>query len=228
MKIQNVCLVFAAVAAFFWGASSSAQERYDLKVRNDFFAGLMGDAAALERGMKATEETLAANPKHAEALVWHGGGLYYMAGQAFMKGDAKRGMELAQKGVEEMDRAVELAPDSVAVRVPRGSTLLTATRYQQGPHVQPLLERAASDFAHTYKLQENYLDKLGEHPKGELLFALADANARMGDKGKARGFYERASKELPGTPYAKYAAEWLETGKLEARKAGCLGCHSGK
>jgi predicted Zn-dependent protease len=228
MKLQSIYLAAAAVAAFFFGAVSRGQDRYDLKVRNDFFTGMMGDAAALERGMKAAEATLAENPKHAEALVWHGGGLYYLAGQAFMKGDPKKGMELAQKAIEEMDRAVELAPDDVAVRVPRGATLLTATRYQQGPHVQALLERAAADFAHTYKLQASYIDKLGEHPKGELLFALADANARMGEKETARGFYERATKEMPGTVYAKYAAEWLETGKLEARKAGCLGCHSGK
>jgi len=32
--------------------------------------------------MKACEETLAQNPKHAEALVWHGAGLFYQSGKA--------------------------------------------------------------------------------------------------------------------------------------------------
>src|SRR4051812_12527716 len=49
-------------------------ERFDEIVRGDFFAGMMGDTARLERGMKYCEEVLSKNPKHAEALVWHGGG----------------------------------------------------------------------------------------------------------------------------------------------------------
>jgi len=55
-----------------------AQPRFDMQVRNDFFAGFGGDVAAFDRGMKACEQVLAQNPKHAEALVWHGGGVFYM------------------------------------------------------------------------------------------------------------------------------------------------------
>jgi tetratricopeptide (TPR) repeat protein len=226
MKLRIAYLVIAAAAGFFAGAAR-AQERYDMKVRNDFFAGFAGDAAALERAMKATGATLAENPNHAEALVWQGGGTYFLAGQAFQKGDAQKGMELAQKGIAEMDRAVELAPNDIAVRIPRGSVLLTATRFQQGPHVAPLVARAVSDFEKAYEIQQGMLDKLGTHPKGELLLALADGYNRTGNKEKAKAFYERAASELPGTPYARSAQEWLETGTLAPRKAGCLGCHSG-
>jgi hypothetical protein len=38
-------------------------------VREDFFSGFAGNAAALERGMRKCEEVLANDPKNAEALV---------------------------------------------------------------------------------------------------------------------------------------------------------------
>ena len=51
---------------FLAAAALCAQERFDYVVRNDFFAGLSGNRAALDRAMKKCEETLAANPKHPE------------------------------------------------------------------------------------------------------------------------------------------------------------------
>src|SRR6266480_5305402 len=83
-----------------------ANDRFDALVRNDFFAGMMGDEAHLDRGMKFCEEILAKNPKHAEALVWHGGGLLARAAQAYRKGDYARGDSLWKRGLEEMDHAV--------------------------------------------------------------------------------------------------------------------------
>jgi tetratricopeptide (TPR) repeat protein len=227
MTIRLTYLAIAAAAAFLAGSLARAQERYDHKVRNDFFAGFTGDNAALARGLSATEATLKENPDHAEALVWHGAGVYYQAGQAFQAGEPQKGMDLAMKGLAEMDRAVELAPENVAVRIPRGSVLIAATRFQQGPHVAPLLAKGVSDYEKTWELQQSDLARLGTHSKGELLLGLADGYSRMGAKDKATSFYERAAKELPGTPYEKPAKEWLETGKLEPRKAGCLGCHTG-
>src|SRR2546423_5203788 len=55
------------------GAEPKPSGRFDALVREDFFAGMMGDEARLDRGMKFCEEILASNPKHAEALVWIGG-----------------------------------------------------------------------------------------------------------------------------------------------------------
>jgi pentatricopeptide repeat protein len=46
-----------------------------MKVRQDFFDGIRGDAAALDRAQKLCEDTLAKDPDHAEALVWHGAAL---------------------------------------------------------------------------------------------------------------------------------------------------------
>src|SRR5450759_1357003 len=107
------------------GAALCAQERFDMTVRNDFFSGFTGNGEALERGMKACEETLAANPKHAEAMVWHGGGVFFLSGVAARAKDFVKAGELYKRGLDEMAAAVALAPESVAVLIPRGAVLLT-------------------------------------------------------------------------------------------------------
>jgi len=220
MKKFSVVVILAVCAA-------SAQERFDSKVRNYFFAGFAGNAAAMEKGMKICEGILATDPKNAEALVWHGSGELYAAGQAFHAGEQQKGGELWQRGLQEMDTAVELAPDDLGVRIPRGSVLLTTSRYLPTPEMaRPLIERGLADFEKTYDLQASHLADLGTHPRGELMLGLADAYSRTGHPEKAEVWFERIQKEMKGTPYAKSAGIWLETKTLAPAQAGCLGCHT--
>jgi tetratricopeptide (TPR) repeat protein len=217
---------FSAVALLVAGVLAS-QDRFDLKVRNYFFAGFTGDTASLEKGMKICENTLAADPKQAEALVWHGAGVFYQAGQAFQSGDQQKGAELWQRGSKEMDQAVELAPDDLGVRIPRGAVLLTASRYIPDPEMaRPLIQKGLADFEKAYDLQASYLADLGTHPRGELMIGLADGYSRAGNREKAQVWFERIQKEMKGTPYEKSASIWLDTKTLAPAQAGCLGCHA--
>jgi tetratricopeptide (TPR) repeat protein len=231
MKRIKWKLFIAGAIAFIIGflstlRSAPAQtDRFDLKVRESFFAGFAGDKEALARGMKASEEVLAANPKHAEALVWHGSGLTFQSGQAFMSGDQQKGMELWTKGLKEMQSAVDLAPESPSVRIPRGADLLTVSRFVSDPElVQSLVKDGVSDYERVYQIQKSYFNTLGTHPRGELLFGIAEGYSRLGDEEKARKYFEQIRAELPDTPYAKRAATFLETGKLEETQ--CIGCHN--
>ncbi len=206
-----------------------AQDRFDYRVRNYFFAGFAGDPASLEKGMKICEDSIAADPKNAEALVWHGAGLFYQSGQAFQKADQQKGMELWTRGLKEMDEAVAMAPANLGVRIPRGAVLMTGSRYVPSPEMsRPLVEKAVGDFEKAYELQEPMFDSLGTHPRGELLMGLADGYNRMGNQEKAQALYERIQKTMPGTAYEKSAKTWLETKSLAPAQAGCLGCHTGK
>lgn len=215
----------AALAAAGIGGALYAQERYDEKVRNLFFAGFRGDTVSLDKGMKITEDTLAAEPKHAEARVWHGAGVFFRAGMAFQKGDVSNGAVLWQRGLEEMREAVGLAPDNLGVRIPRGAVLLTASHNVPPNMAKPLLETGLTDFEHAYKLQERIFHTLGTHPRGELMIGMASAYDRLGQKEKAREWFERMAVELPGTPYETSARLWMETRSLPANQSGCLGCH---
>jgi len=206
-----------------------SQERFDLKVRNYFFAGFSGDKASLETGLKMCEDALASDPKNAEALVWHGSGLFYQSGQAFQTGDMQKGMELWQRGMKEMDDAVAIAPDAIGVRIPRGAVLLNGSRgLPSAEMARPLIEKAVGDYERAYEVQGPDLSRLGTHPRGELMIGLADGYSRLGNAEKAQMWFERIQKEMPGTPYAKSAATWLETKNLAPQQAGCLGCHTGK
>ncbi len=209
-------------------AQAPAPARFDMVVRGDFFAGFGGDQERLARGMDACERALAANPKHAEALVWHGSGLAFRGGMAFQRGDAQTGMDLWGRGLAEMDEAVALEPDNVAVRIPRGAMLLQATRNMQPPMAKPLIEKALGDYERTLALQtaSGVFTSLGDHSKGELLFGLAEGYARLGDTEKARQFFERLVKDAPDSGQAPKAREWIASGLLPAAKGlTCVGCH---
>jgi len=234
MKRKKFKIILAGAIAFaltflFTLRSAPAQDRFDHKVRNDFFAGFAGDREALDRAMKHSESILRDNPKHAEALVWHGGGLYAAGGQAFQQGDSAKGQELVMKGLAEMDQAVALEPVNIGVRVPRGAILLQSTlNMPDSPFRQPLIEKGLADYEKTLDLQKSTMDQLGTHPRGELLFGIADAHRRLGNEAKAKAMFERISEEMKGTNYARRADVWLTTGTLQPAQARCVGCHTAK
>jgi tetratricopeptide (TPR) repeat protein len=234
MKHKKLKLAIAAMVAFLIGflstiRSAPAQDRFDLKVRNDFFAGYAGDKDALARGMKACEDALAADPKNAEAMVWHGSGVLVGAQQLFASGDSEKAVPVWMRGLAEMQAAVDLAPDSVGVRIPRGAVLLTASHYIPDANMaKPLIVEGVSDYQRAYDLQKEYFATLGTHPRGELLLGLADGYSRLGDQDKAAAYFEEIVKTLPGTAYAKRASAWETTKSLPVEQTGCVGCHVSK
>jgi tetratricopeptide (TPR) repeat protein len=219
----------AALGLILGAADSQAQGRFDHLVRNDFFAGMLGDREALDRAMEKCEEILKDNPNHVEAMVWRGAGVFYLAGREFQQGDREKGMALYTNGLSEMDKAVELAPDHIGVRIPRGAALMGAARAmpEENPVRKGLLERARDDHQRAFDLQKDHLDRLGAHPLGELLFALADVNSRLGDTTRADLYYEMILSKLKGSPYAKRADLWKQTRRpLPLAQTNCIGCHT--
>jgi tetratricopeptide (TPR) repeat protein len=211
-------------------AGAAEPMRTDLMVRNDLFAGFAGNAEALDRAMSTCEKLLGENPNNAGALVWHGAGVYFRAGQHFMKSEPDKGMPLAARGIEEMDRAVALAPDDVGVRIPRGSVLAAAARTMpDSPYRRQLFERVLADYLHIYEMQKDGLGTLGVHPRGELLFTIADAYSRTGQPEKAAEFFGKLAAVNPDTLYAKRAHKWSQSRQpLPLNETGCIGCHGGQ
>jgi tetratricopeptide (TPR) repeat protein len=210
------------------GAALFAQERFDMAVRNDFFSGFSGNREALERGMKKAEEVLSANPKHAEAMVWHGSGTFFLSGAAAQAKDFPKAGELYKKGLDEMAAAVALEPENVGVVIPRGATLLTASRNIPGEQGRQLLQTGLADYEKVYRLQSGRFDQLNGHARGELLFGLAEGYLRAGDPSRARQWFEKlAAVDDPENGHLKQAREYLESGNLAGTR-GCVGCHAGK
>jgi tetratricopeptide (TPR) repeat protein len=219
-----VSWIFAAAIAL----AAQTPARFDMVVRSDFFAGFAGDEARLKRAMATCERTLAEDPKHAEAMVWHGSGLFVQAGAAFRQGDTARGLEMYGRGMKEMDDAVALAPNNVGVLIPRGAVLLTGTRFMPPDQAAPLIQKAVGDYEKTLTLQTaaGQFETLGDHPKGELLFGLAEGYGRLGQPEKARVYFERLIKDAGGSGHLPEAQAFLATGTPPAVQGlGCVGCH---
>src|SRR5579871_6355646 len=220
-KTQMILLLAAA-------ALLGAQERFDYVIRADFFAGLAGNREALDRAMKKCADILSANPRHAEAMVWHGSGTFYLSGLAAQSGDLPKAAQLYQKGLDEMAAAVALAPDNLGVIIPRGATLLIASRNVPGDNGKELLRMGLADYERAYELQQARFDQLPGHARGELLFGLAEGYQRLGGAEQARQwFLKLAAVDDPENGHLSQARAFLSTGSLTGT-VQCLGCHVAK
>jgi tetratricopeptide (TPR) repeat protein len=215
-------LLLAAGALF-------AQQRFDMVIRNDFFAGFTGNKEALERGLKKCEAVLATDPKDPEALVWHGSGIFFKSGQAAQAKDYATAMDLYKRGLDEMTNAVALAPDSVGVLIPRGASLLAASQYMpDSADAKQLLQTGLGDYEKVYSLQQDHFDNLNGHARGELLFGLAEGYQRLGDQARAREYFQKlAAVDDPENGHLRQAKAYLESNKLEGPRS-CVGCHVSK
>ena len=197
---------------------------FEDKVRPDFFDGLRGNTAALDRAIKFCEDTLAREPDHAEALVWHGASVMARAGAAFRTGDRALGTKLYQQGLGEMDRAVAIAPNELGVRIPRGAVLLTVASFVPEPEKSRLLGRGVSDYELALTRQTPYFGQLTLHAREQLLYGLTDGYATLGDAGKAASSYQRMTAAAAGSqllPRAKARA----AGQPVAGATPCEECH---
>jgi hypothetical protein len=220
-------LIVLLVLALGASLAALAQQRFDFKVREDMFAGMDGEKSAFDRAMKLIDDTLAADPNHAEALVWRGDGRLFLAGQAFQRGAVSDGQSLMAQALMDMDRAVALAPDNLAVRIPRATGLLPFARGLRPfnrPEADRMTRTAIGDFEFVVATSTPWWSKLNEHGRGEVLGALADGWLQLGDIDKAHLYLDRMTAELPDTPYAKNAT--LRRADPAARvPLTCLGCH---
>ena len=202
--------------------------RFDHLVREDIFNGFNGDEEALTRGIKACDDALKDNPKHAEALVWRGAAKLFQSGTLFQKGKSKDALPLWTAAIKDMDDAVKLEPKNIGVRIPRAASLLPAAREVPPAMAKPLFAKVLEDYQITYDMQKDYLDKLGTHPRGELHMGLAEIYRLTGDLDKSREHLNAIVKSMPDTKYATRANEWLAA-KPDAKLAHtCIGCHTKK
>ena len=226
ITIGVVAMVTLFAAAAVVGAQGTGTVR---SAGTDLLAGLVGDMVRFERGMRTLEDILSSNPNDLEAKVLHGNGVMARAGEAFKVGNNEKAMQLWQSGLDEMAQAVDAAPDNLFVRARRGVFMISASRSTPPQMAKPLLETAVVDFGKVLEIREreHTLAERSVHQRGELLTSLADGWDRLGDKEKARGYFERITKDLKGTVYEQRANAWLEN-KPEAKAAdffACTGCH---
>lgn len=201
--------------------------RFDMLIRSDFFAGLAGDKDKFNRAMKLAEDTLAKDPKNAEAMVWHGGGVYFESKDWYLQGDYLKGGQFMQDGLREMDDAVALAPNDIAVLIPRAAVLLGSAPHVPMPDLaRQMFEKATGDYEKILRIQTADFAAMQVHSRGELLGALAEGWHALGEDEKSRGYLQRMVRDVPNSAYSKKAAELLEAPPAKGPLGVvCLGCH---
>ncbi|MBV9241349.1 MAG: hypothetical protein JO314_05000 [Acidobacteria bacterium] len=207
--------------------TSQQTERFDSIVREDFFAGMFGDTARLDKGMKYCEAVLAKDPKHAEALVWHGGGMLARSAISYRNGDSTAGKLQWEQGLDEMNEAVKYAPDDIGVKIGRSATLIGLAQSgwnSQDAQARELLRSALDDYEFVYRSQEKEFSDVDLHSRGELLFGLASGWSILGDHEKTRQYLELIKIWCKGSRYDTEARQWL-VGKPRVVTHDCTGCH---
>lgn len=194
------------------------------QVRAFFFDAIRGDAEAMARALELLEARLAEEPDHPEALVYHGSLQMARSGEVFEAGDEERGMALWMQGLQEMDRAVEVAPHRLDVRIPRGATLLFISREVPPEQAPGLLRRSVEDYGAAYEVQKDDLELLSTHSRGELLLGLADGYQRLGQTGQADALFRQVVALMPETEYAQEAQAHLDAETVRPVRL-CFGCH---
>jgi tetratricopeptide (TPR) repeat protein len=228
MKTMTIGLVIALLLA----GTLLAQRPSEIRTAGlDLLGALNGDMEKFERGMQALEALLAKNPKDPDVTVLHGTGVFARSGQAFEKGDLQNAMKLWQSGLDEMAQAVASAPNNIFVRARRGVVLISTSRSSGIPPAmaKPLTQLAVEDFEKVLEIREKEqtLSQRSTHQRGELLTGIADGWNRLGNSDKARGYFERITRDVKGTIYEQRAKAWLEN-KPEAKAVDyfvCSGCH---
>ena len=210
---------------FMMSLAALAQQRFDFKVREDMFAGMDGDTAAFDRAMKLIADTLAREPDHAEALVWRGDGRLFMAGQAFQRGDTAAGQKLSPRRSPTWSVPWRSHPATsrCACRGRRACCPSTRVAPCRPRRSRPVDADRLGDFEFVLQASQPRWNKMSEHGRGEVLGALADGWLMLGETAKADVFLDRMTSELPGTAYAKNAAQ-RRADPSARTPLTCLGC----
>ena len=171
---------------------------------------------AIQKGPAALERALRLNPNHAEAMATHGGV------QAFM-GLYQQGPAGAAKGVDEMNRAIALAPTNRRVRLQRAFS---------GINLPDALRNRANE---AEDLDFLIASANGTRSGDYLRLMRGDLHAESGARDLARGQYELVAQSTsPASAVATSRLAALDEGSIAAAdikklraQAGtnCLMCH---
>jgi hypothetical protein len=136
-----------------------------------------------------------------------------------------------QQGMAEINRAREIAPDDMGVKIGRSALLIGMAGSgfdPDDPEGRKLLESAVRDYESVYEAQKSLIAGLSSHNRGELLFGLAAGWSRLGNEAETRRYLETIVRECAGSDYEKEARRDLLKKPFGVVDHSCIGCHVNK
>ena len=198
-------------------------------LREDVFAGfLQGDVARMTRAEKNAELLLASRPMDRPSiLAWQGG---LALTRAVIANEARQPDQFLQhyrRAQELFTEAMKLGPNEVAVFAITGGTQVSVADRLPPAERKAAWELGYTAYQHLWRMQEQMIDKLPLHHKGEVLSGLAQTADRTGRGQEAAAGVERIVTLLPDTPYATRAGQWKDDPSGRATsKLACQTCHA--
>ncbi|MCJ7646088.1 tetratricopeptide repeat protein [bacterium] len=166
--------------------------------------GVEGDKKAVKRAKNLFEKLLELEPQNIEALAWYGSVLT-LKGRDILFPISKLGY--VNNGIEKMDKAVELAPDNVNVRMIRAHNSLNL------PGMFHRIKVAINDFEHLLSLSQKSPQEFSKGLLVEIYLGLGNAYKKKGDTIKARENWQKIVEVLPNSKEAEMARILLEETK---------------
>ncbi len=161
--------------------------------------GAAGNKDAVEKGFTCLDTVLALDPMNAVALAYRGS-LWTLRGRdAWWIFTKKSDVE---KGIDEMDKAVDLAPDNVTVRITRG---INSVRL---PSMFKRIGTALKDF--TYLLNSPAFPHFNPQLKSTIYYWAGYAYKQDNQPEKAKELLQKAVESAPGSKTANDAARELK------------------
>lgn len=157
-----------------------------------------GDEGAVDKGFRCFDRLLALDSTNAVALVYRGS-LWTQRARESRWPPTK--LKNLKRGGDEMDRAVEMAPDNITIRLVRGINCLGLPQYANR------LSEALEDFLVILK-HPDFPDQTKEL-KALVFFYGGVAMKRADDYEKARELFKRAIAILPDSDFARRAQQEL-------------------
>jgi tetratricopeptide (TPR) repeat protein len=161
--------------------------------------GVAGNKDAVEQGFTSLDTVLALDPTNAVALVYRGS-LWTLRGRdAWWPFTKKSDVE---KGIDEMDKAADLAPDNVSVRLTRG------INSAQLPGMFNRLGTALKDFY--YLLNSPAFPHFDPHLQSTIYYWSGYAYKKDNQPEKAKELLQKAIDAAPESGTAKNAQKELK------------------
>jgi tetratricopeptide (TPR) repeat protein len=160
--------------------------------------GAAGDEDAVEKGFTCLDTLLTLDPANAVALAYRGS-LWTMRGRDASSPFTK--MSDVENGIDEMDKAVDLAPENVAVRLTRG---INSVRL---PSMFNRLGTALKDFS--YLLKQPSFPHLNADLQSTIYYWTGVAYEHDNQVEKAKGLLQKAIDAAPESDSARNARQEL-------------------
>lgn len=161
--------------------------------------GVAGNKEAVKEGFACFDTVLALDPTNAVALAYRGS-LWTMRGRDAWWPFTK--MSDVDKGIDEMDKAVDLAPDNVSVRLIRGINSVHL------PSMFKRLGTALTDFH--YLLNSPAFPEFDVHLKSTIYYWAGLAYKQDSQREKAKELLQKAIDVAPESDTAKNAQQELK------------------